>query len=65
MAGLVNYVKESFEELKNNVTWTPWPEAQRLTVLVALFSIIFSLAIWGVDTVFSKVIALYFDWING
>ena len=65
MAGFVNYLKESFEELKNNVTWTPWAEAQKLTVLVAVFSIIFSLAIWGIDTVFSKVITLYFDWING
>ncbi|WP_411767707.1 preprotein translocase subunit SecE [Winogradskyella sp. A3E31] len=64
MAGLINYIKESFEELKNNVTWTPWPEAQRLTVLVAVFSIIFSLAIWGVDTVFSRAITAYFSLIN-
>ncbi|WP_242205696.1 preprotein translocase subunit SecE [Aestuariivivens insulae] len=64
MAGIVNYIKESFEELKNNVTWTPWVEAQKLTVLVAAFSIVFSLAIWGIDTVFSKVITLYFDLIN-
>ena len=33
MAGVINYIKESFEELKNNVTWTPWSEAQSLTVL--------------------------------
>ncbi len=65
MAGIVNYIKESFAELKNNVTWTPWTEGQSLTILVAVFSIIFSLAIWGVDTVFSKVIGLYFDFING
>ena len=65
MAGIVNYIKESFGELKNNVSWTPWAEAQSLTVLVAVFSIIFSLAIWGVDTVFSKVITFYFQWING
>ncbi|NJX14665.1 preprotein translocase subunit SecE [Tamlana crocina] len=64
MAGIVNYIKESFGELKNNVTWPTWAEAQSLTVLVALFSIIFSLAIWGVDTVFSKVIAAYFQWIG-
>lgn len=64
MAGIVNYVKESFGELKNNVTWTPWAEAQSLTVLVAVFSIIFSLAIWGVDTVFSKVVSYYFELIN-
>jgi preprotein translocase subunit SecE len=55
MAGLITYIKESFEELKNHVSWTPWAEAQRLMVIVAVFSILFSLAIWGVDTVFSRV----------
>jgi len=65
MAGFVTYVRESFGELKNNVTWPAWAEAQSLTILVAVFSIIFSLAIWGVDTIFSKVITFYFQWING
>ena len=64
MAGFVNYIKESFNELKTNVSWPTWAEAQNLTVLVAVFSIIFSLAIWGVDTVFSKVIGYYFDLIK-
>ena len=63
MAGITNYIKESFEELKNNVTWTAWSEVQRLTVVVAVFSIIFSFAIWGVDTVFNKVLEAYFSWI--
>ena len=61
MAGIVNYIKESFDELKNNVSWPTWAEGQSLTVLVAVFSIIFSLAIWGIDTVFSKVIKQYFE----
>ena len=60
---MINYIKESFEELKNHVTWPEWSEAQRLTVVVALFSIIFSLAIWGVDSVFSRVIKAYFNWL--
>ncbi len=64
MAGIVNYIKESFGELKNNVTWTPWSETQSLTILVAVFSIIFSLVIWGIDTVFSKVISQYFNLIS-
>jgi|TARA_B110000967_G_scaffold66040_1_gene68263 preprotein translocase subunit SecE len=64
MAGIVGYVKESFEELKNNVSWPTWSEGQSLTVLVAVFSIVFSLAIWGVDTVFSNVVELYFNWIK-
>ena len=60
MAGIINYVKESFDELKNNVSWPTLAEAQSLTILVAVFSIIFSLHIWGVDTVFSGVIKEYF-----
>ncbi|NQX85292.1 MAG: preprotein translocase subunit SecE [Flavobacteriaceae bacterium] len=64
MAGIVTYIKESFEELKNNVSWPSWEESKRLTVLVAVFSIIFSLATWGVDTVFGKVIKAYFNLIN-
>ena len=64
MAGIAQYVKESFEELKNNVSWPTWTEGQSPTVLVAVFSIVFSLAIWGVDTVFSNVVELYFNWIK-
>ncbi|WP_420572367.1 preprotein translocase subunit SecE [Kordia sp.] len=65
MAGIVNYVKESFEELRTNVTWTPWAEAQRLTIIVAVFSIIFSLAIWGVDTVFSEALGYVYEKVLG
>ena len=61
---MINYIKESYNELKNHVTWTDWSEAQRLTVVVAVFSIILSLTVWGVDTVFSKVISEYFIWIK-
>ena len=50
---MLNYIKESYNELRNHVTWTTWSEAQRLTVIVAAFSVILALAVWGVDTVFS------------
>jgi preprotein translocase subunit SecE len=61
---MVEYFKESFEELKNNVSWPTWAQGYSLTVLVALFSVIFSLAIWGVDTVFARVVEEYFNWIK-
>ena len=64
MAGIVGYIKESFEELKNNVSWPTWAEGYSLTVLVAVFSIVFSLAILGVDTLFSRIVELYFHWIK-
>ena len=61
---MVNYISESYKELKNHVTWPSWAEAQKLTVIVAVFSVLLALAVWGVDTVFSKVVGLYFDWIK-
>lgn len=61
---MVNYITESYKELKNHVTWPTWAEAQRLTVIVAVFSVLLALAVWGVDTVFSKMVGLYFDWIK-
>ncbi|MEH6766029.1 preprotein translocase subunit SecE [Aequorivita antarctica] len=61
---MVNYITESYKELKNHVSWPTWAEAQKLTVIVAVFSVVLALAVWGVDTVFSKVVGLYFDWIK-
>ena len=61
MAGIVGYVKESFEELKNNVTPPTFSQGQSLTILVAIFSIIFSLIIWGIDSVFGEVMKFYFN----
>jgi preprotein translocase subunit SecE len=60
----MSYIKESFGELKNNVSWPTFANAQKLTIVVAVFSILFSLAIWGVDTVFSKVVEGYFNLMN-
>ena len=61
---MLNYISESYKELKNHVTWPTWAEAQKLTVIVAVFSVLLSLGVWGVDTVFSKIIGLYFEWIK-
>ena len=65
MSAVINYIKDSFEELRNNVSWTPRSELQRLVVIVLVFSVIFSLAIWGADTVLSEVVGFYFQLING
>ena len=61
---MISYIKDSFEELKNNVSWTERSELQRLVVIVLVFSILFSLAIWGADTVLSRVIQFYFNLIG-
>jgi preprotein translocase subunit SecE len=58
---MLTYIKESVEELRNNITLPTRAESSNLMVVVAVFSILFALATWGVDTVFSKLIKLYFE----
>ena len=65
MITIVNYIRESFEELQKNVSWTPRSELQRLVFIVLVFSVLFSLGIWGADTVLSSIVQTYFNLING
>jgi len=64
MTKVVNYISEAFEELRSNVTWPEWSEVQRLTIVVAVFSILFALATWGVDELFAKTLAGFFNWLK-
>ncbi|RAJ06205.1 preprotein translocase subunit SecE [Arenibacter echinorum] len=58
---MITYIKESIDELRNNVTLPTRAESSNLMVIVAVFSIIFALATWGVDSLFSELIQLYFN----
>jgi len=58
---IVTYIKESFKELNDKVTWTPLPEAQKSAIVVAIFTVIFSLAIFLVDKVFQSGLEQYFN----
>ena len=64
MSKVFNYFSEAFGELKSNVTWPVWAEVQKYTIIVALFSLIFALATWGVDEFFAKAIAGFFNLIK-
>jgi preprotein translocase subunit SecE len=61
---VINYISEAFEELKSNVTWPEWEEVQRYTIVVAVFSVMFALATWGVDEIFAKALAGFFNWMK-
>ncbi|MBQ0118025.1 MAG: preprotein translocase subunit SecE [Flavobacterium sp.] len=64
MTKVVNYVSEAFVELKSNVTWPEWAEVQKLTIVVAVFSVLFALATWGVDTIFGRALEIFFNWLK-
>ena len=64
MTKVVNYISEAFQELKTNVTWPEWPEVQRLTIIVAVFSVLFALLTFGVDELFVKALEGFFNFIR-
>jgi preprotein translocase subunit SecE len=59
-----NYISEAFDELRTNTTWPEWAEVQRLTIVVAVFSVLFALTTWGVDELCSRAIAGFFNLIK-
>jgi preprotein translocase subunit SecE len=61
---MIKYIKESFEELSNHVTWVSRDEAQKSTVVVAVFTIIFALAVFAVDYVFQLGLDNFFTMFN-
>ncbi|CAA0169881.1 preprotein translocase subunit SecE [Tenacibaculum maritimum] len=60
MNNFTQYIKDSFEELSNNVTWIPREEAQKSTVIVAAFTILFALAVFVIDKVFQTGLDNFF-----
>tara|TARA_B100000809_G_scaffold110816_1_gene109396 strand:- start:6328 stop:6519 length:192 start_codon:yes stop_codon:yes gene_type:complete len=61
---VINYIKESFEELNANMTWLPKAEAQKSTVVVAIFTVLFALATFAVDSVFQNGLDKFFNMFN-
>ena len=59
---IINYIKDSFLELQTKMTWLPWAEAQKSTVVVAIFTIIFALAVFVVDKGFQSILGELFKW---
>ena len=52
MEKLTNYVVESWDEIKNKVTWSKYSELQSSAMLVLVASTLFALIIGAIDWVF-------------
>jgi preprotein translocase subunit SecE len=54
MEKLKNYIVESWDEIRNKVTWPKYSEVQSSAVLVLVASTLFALVIWVIDSGFMK-----------
>ena len=61
MAKKESYIKSSYDELINKVSWPTWSELQSSSIVVAIASIIIALIIYLMDTAFSNVLNLFYS----
>jgi len=60
MANKGTYIKESYDELMNKVSWPTWSELQSSSIVVATATIIIALIIYVMDQAFSNVMNLFY-----
>lgn len=53
---IVNYIKESYVEFKDNVTWPTFYKLQQETIIVAIATALLAIFLYVVDTSFAKVL---------
>lgn len=61
---LIQYSKESIEELKKRVTWPTWDEVQRLTWVVAVATLLLAGVTALADAFFNNVVQGIFKLLN-
>jgi len=57
---IVNYIKESYDELLNKVSWPTWKELQSSAIVVSIASLIFALIVYLMDTTFSSILKQFY-----
>lgn len=60
MNNLITYIKESFDEVVNHVSWPKYSELQQSTVLVVVASIVFALVVAVIDKSFDELLGLIY-----
>ena len=62
---MFNYVKESYNELVNKVTWPTFPQLQNSTIVVMVASVIFAVVVLAMDLSFENLMAVIYNVLGG
>ena len=55
------YLKDSYNELVNKVSWPTWKELQSSAIVVLIASLIIGLMVFGMDSVFQLIMNLLYS----
>ncbi|MES2419565.1 MAG: preprotein translocase subunit SecE [Bacteroidota bacterium] len=61
MAGVVQFIKESYDEMTHKVTWPTWGELQNSAVLVLVASLIIAAVIFAMDKSAEYVLQTFYN----
>ena len=61
MAAVVEYIKESYVELTEKVTWPTWRELQSSAILVLVAAIIIAMLIFGMDQIIGLLLNKFYS----
>jgi preprotein translocase subunit SecE len=59
-SSVVNYLKESYDELMHKVSWPSWSELQGSAIVVSIASLIIALVVFLIDEVFQNVLMQFY-----
>ena len=57
---VVNYVKESYDELMHKVSWPSWSELQGSAIVVSIASLFIAVIVFAMDEVFRNVLLQFY-----
>ena len=61
MSKIGGYIKESYNELMDKVSWPTWSELQSSSIVVAIATVIIALIIYFMDSIFSSLMKIVYS----
>ena len=61
MSRIVNYLKESYTELTQKVSWPSWSKLQSSAIVVMVASVILAIVIFAIDFTFQHLMSLIYQ----
>lgn len=55
------YIRESYHELTDKVTWPTWAQLQQSTAIVLVSALLIMLIVWLMDSVSNQVLQLIYS----
>ena len=59
-SSVVNYLKESYDELMHKVSWPSWSELQGSAIVVSIASLIIAFVVFLMDEAFRNILLQFY-----